>query len=130
MRTLSILGGMLVLILAPGCASTVAGTQKTLRVTSDPAGALVRLDGVTRALTPGIVHPSTRSDHVVEVLRPGYRPVVVQIRRVHSAWNWGNVVFGLAPGIAFDAATGAIYSFKPDRIDVKLEPLPERTSSK
>lgn len=111
------------LIFLPGCASIVAGTHKTVRVQSDPPGAIVRLDGDTRAITPGVLHPSTRSNHLVRVEMAGYEPFEVELVRKHSAWEWGNIVFAAAPGVAFDGITGAVYSFHPDRLDVKLQPL-------
>ncbi|MDB6173099.1 MAG: hypothetical protein JWL59_2410 [Chthoniobacteraceae bacterium] len=108
------------------CASVVSGTQKSLRVLSEPSGALVKLDGETRAITPAILHPSTRSDHDITVELAGYAPYHVRLTRRLSAWEVGNVATGIVPGIAFDAATGAIYKFQTDVINAKLRPLGSR----
>ncbi len=111
------------LFFLPACASIVAGTHKTVRVTSQPSGALLKLDGDTRAITPGELHPSTRTDHTVTIELAGYEPYEVKLVRKHSDWEWGNVATGLAPGIAFDGATGAVYRFDPSVIHAKLRPL-------
>ena len=114
---------LVALFFLPACASIFAGTHKTVRVTSEPPGALLKLDGDTRAITPGVLHPSTRSDHTVTIELAGYEPYAVKLRRKHSDWEWGNVANGVAPGVAFDAATGAVYRFEPSLIHAKLRPL-------
>ena len=98
------------------------GVRKKMEVRSEPSGALVRLDGVTRGLTPAVLHPSTRSDHVVQVEMPGYEPVEVRLRRGISAWEWGNLLNGLFPGVVYDGATGAVYRFHPGEVVVRLSP--------
>ncbi len=123
MKILRVLASLMAVLSLSSCASVVAGTHKKIVVRSTPSGALIKLDGVTRALTPGVIHPSTRSDHLLTVELAGHSPVHIPLVRKYSAWNWGNVVTGFAPGIAFDAITGAVYSFHPDRVDVTFRPL-------
>lgn len=112
--------------LFPACASVLAGTHKTVRVTSEPPGAIVRLNGTARGVTPAKLHPSTRSDHTVSIELAGYHPHTVRLVRKLSAWQWANIVTGLAPGIAFDGITGAVYSFHPGEVHADLVPLGER----
>ena len=104
------------------CASMCGGVRKNVAVRSEPSGALVRLDGVTRGLTPTVLHPSTSSEHMIRVEMPGYVPVEVRLRRGISAWEWGNLANGLFPGVLYDGATGALYRFHPGEVEVRLSP--------
>lgn len=122
MKPLLLFAGAAGFIFLAGCASTVSGTHKSVRVTSSPSGALVRFDGTTRGITPTVVHPSTRSDHVIAVDLAGYEPVTIALRRRHSWFLLGNVATGVIPGTAFDIATGAIYTFRPSEIHAELVP--------
>ena len=83
----------------------------------------MRLDGVTRGITPTMVHPSPRRNHDLEVVLAGYQPFELRLERQHSAWLLGNVVSGVFPGMAFDAATGALYTFRSQSLHVELAPL-------
>lgn len=121
MKLLPLFAGAASMLLA-ACASAVSGTHKSVRVTSSPSGALVRFDGTTRGITPAVVHPSTRSDHVIAVDLAGYEPLTIALRRRHSWFLLGNVATGIIPGTAFDIATGAIYTFRPSEIHAELVP--------
>ena len=123
MDLLRVVAAVVVPVVLSSCASALSGTHKSVRVTSDPAGALVRLDGITRGITPAVVHPSTRSDHEVTVELAGYAPFAVRLQRRHSVFLLGNVATGVFPGMSFDAATGAIYTFRPNPIHARLVPL-------
>ena len=83
----------------------------------------MRLDGTTRGITPTEVHPSPRRDHDLEVVLAGYEPFELRLQRQHSAWLFGNVVTGVFPGMAFDAATGALYTFRSQSLHIELAPL-------
>ncbi len=126
MKFLRPLALLAALVFLPGCASIVTGTHKTIRVTSDPPGALLKLDGDTRATTPGVLHPSLRSDHVVTIEAAGYEPYEVKLVRKLSDWEFGNAAVGITPGVALDSATGAIYRFEPSEINAQLRPLRRR----
>jgi hypothetical protein len=115
--------------LLSGCASVVSGTYKNVRVTSDPPGALVRLDGTTRGVTPTVLHPSPRSDHRVTIELPGYKPFELVLQRRHDAMLVGNVATGVFPGMGLDAATGAIYTLRPNPVHVDLVPLGDASRS-
>ena len=114
-------------VLLTSCASICGGVVKNVRVSSEPPGALVRLDGVTRGLTPAVLHPSTRNNHVVRVEMPGFEPAEIPLRRGISAWEWGNVVNGFFPGILYDGLTGAVYRFHPGEVKVQLQPISGKT---
>ena len=109
-----------------GCASIFSGTQHTVRVTTDPPGALVKLDGTTRALSPAVLRPSARTAHTVTIERAGYAPVTAMVHRHVSGWFFANLLNGFLPGAAIDYATGAVYTLEPRSIDARLSPLRRR----
>lgn len=129
MDLLRVLSAIVVPVFLSSCASALSGTQKSVRVTSDPPGALVRLDGTTRGITPAVLHPSTRSDHEVIIELAGYKPFAVALQRRHNALLLGNVATGIFPGVGFDTATGAIYTFRPNPIHAELVPLGRELSA-
>ena len=121
MKISCVLTAVVPLIFLAACASVVEGTNKTLHVSSRPSGALIKLDGATRAITPGVIQVSTRTEHTVCVELPGYVPYSVRVTRKISPWEWGNIFTGGAPGVAFDALTGAVYRLEPSHIDAELQ---------
>jgi hypothetical protein len=129
MDRLRLLSAIVAPIFMSSCASALSGTQKSVRVTSNPPGALVRLDGTTRGITPAVLHPSTRSDHEVTIELAGYKPFEVPLQRRHSAMLFGNIATGIFPGMGFDTATGAIYTFRPNPIHAELVPLGREVSA-
>jgi hypothetical protein len=110
-RYLRIVPGVGALLLFASCASLISGTRKSIRVTSDPPGALVRIDGTTRAVTPAVIHPSVREDHFVTIELAGFPPQRFELKRRHSGWLAANVTNGVVPGVLLDVATGAAWSF-------------------
>ena len=142
-----------------GCASMVhkasaprPGTAtQIVEVISEPAGAQVLVAGRVVGTTPVRVllkRSSTR--HVLRVVKEGYAPVDVPLKRTLSGAVAGNVPFALlawnplsgladnrwsrgqqvvysfvfpAVGAALDFMTGAAYKL-PARVKVVLEPMP------
>ena len=104
------------LLALASCASVISGTRKSVRVTSDPPGALVRIDGTTRAVTPAILYPSVRDDHFVTVELAGFAAQRFELKRTHSGWLAANVTNGVIPGVLLDVATGAAWSFRVNHL--------------
>ena len=118
-----LVGLAVTLVFLPGCASLISGTQKTVRVTSDPAGALVKVDGATRALTPGRVNVWPKSNHEIVVAKPGFERASFRAEQHLDAWIFANVLNGFLPGMLVDWATGAMYRVEPTAVHVQLERL-------
>jgi len=106
------------------CASFVSGTHKSIHVTSDPPGALVRIDGTTRAVTPAIIYPSIHENHSVTVELAGYPPQKFELKRSHNAWLAANLTNGVVPGVLLDVATGAAWSFHVDHLHANFRTRP------
>lgn len=95
---------ILVLLGVPGCASIVhksRGIDNTppqqVRVTSEPSGATVRLNGVVVGVTPARI-PVRRTGPVVtlSVAKDGYETHSVLLKRGLSGAAYGNLLFAAA----------------------------------
>lgn len=94
----------LVLLSTPGCASMVyksTGLRSTppqqVLVTSEPSGALVRLNGILVGVTPGKV-PVRRTGplQTLSVALDGYETYTAVLKRELSGATYGNLLFGAA----------------------------------
>jgi len=66
--------------LAAGCATISSGPNQAIPIESFPAGATVKVDGIT-ATTPCEVRLSRRHDHQVILEKPGYKTARVELKR-------------------------------------------------
>lgn len=121
---------LLLLALAPGCATVVSGRTQTLRIESTPAGARVRRNGVTLGRTPCEVELPRFAESELVIAREGYAPRTVEVERaINSAvfLDLPLLLIGVLPGVAaltVDATTGAIFELYPGTIQVDLDPSP------
>ena len=60
--------------------------------------------------------------HLIQIEKEGYEPYEIYTTKRYSGWLWGNLIFGLLPGLIVDAITGGMYKIDPDEIRVTLEP--------
>src|SRR5512140_3008694 len=131
MRTFTCcLAGLLI-----GCASSWE-TEQTLHVTSDPPGAAVQVTcgGQVRdaGTTPLDVAVSKSAEHCsLTLMKAGYLMKIVDLTRVGSKKVWG-IVRPVGPGavgtvgfgVALDSSREPGYRQVPERVDVRLDPLP------
>ena len=104
-----------------GCATIISGSTQKVNVTSNPSGAMAKVDGNLAALTPTVFTLERKQDHTVEVSKEGYRTATVILRHTMNGATAGNILAGGVIGIGVDAMSGAMYKLIPDRIDVNLE---------
>jgi hypothetical protein len=105
-----------------GCATIVSGTTQKLSVTTQPSGAIAKVDNNITAQTPGTFTLERRSDHTIEISKEGYKTATVLIKRTFNGMATGNVLIGGIIGGGIDAASGATNKLIPERIDIILEP--------
>jgi len=108
--------------LAAGCATISSGPNQTIPIESFPAGATVKVDGIT-ATTPCEVRLSRRHDHQVILLeKPGYKTARVELKRAtnESAADGNAFWFGIT-GLTVDLITGAYFELHPTHVVVSLE---------
>jgi hypothetical protein len=114
----------LVLVVAfflSGCATIVSGTTQKIPVSSDPTGAVAKVDGTMAAVTPTIFNLERKTDHTIEISKEGYKTAIVAIRRAINGAAFGNILAGGIIGVAVDMTSGANQKLVPDRVDVILE---------
>jgi hypothetical protein len=121
--------GLLVLILVgPGCATVTGGSRdQKVKITSNPAGAAVVVDGQPLGETPAAIDLSRKTEHQVEVNYPGYETAQMTIHRQLNPWLFGNLVLGGPVGLIVDICTNATHQLSPDEIKVQLHSQTQTT---
>ena len=109
-------------IVAAGCASIIHGSQQDVRVVSNPAGAVVRVNLNNMATTtPGVLTLDRKEiGYALTFEKQGYKPVEVSLRRTLDGWVFGNIIFGGIIGIVIDFSSGSAYKLTPSEVEVAL----------
>jgi hypothetical protein len=133
MKKIIVLTGLLLVsLLFTGCSSIVDGRAQHVKINSHPTGATFSIydkEGktVTNNITPANLVLSRRhgyfngEDYKMIFEAPGYYPYEVHVKSTVDGWYFGNILFGGLIGLLIvDPATGAMYTLKPDTLDVHL----------
>jgi hypothetical protein len=118
---------MLALATLSACATVTSGTDHTLLVESDPAGAacMLRRDGANIGAvnpTPSAIRISkSRHDITVNCEKAEHEPTSRTVTAGFQAMTLGNVLIGGVVGLAADLASGAAITY-PESVKVVLWP--------
>ena len=118
---------MLALATLSACATVTSGTDHTLLVETDPAGAtcLLRRDGANIGAvnpTPNAIRISkSRHDISVNCEKADHEPTSRTVTASFQAMTLGNVLIGGVVGLAADLASGAAITY-PESVKVVLWP--------
>jgi len=118
---------MLALATLSACATVTSGTDHTLLVETDPAGAacMLRRDGANLGAvnpTPSAIRISkSRHDITVNCEKADHESASRTITADFQAMTLGNVLVGGVIGVAADLASGAAITY-PDSVKVVLWP--------
>ena len=118
---------MLALATLSACATVTSGTDHTLLVESDPAGAacMLRRDGANIGAvnpTPSAIRISkSRHDITVNCEKAEHEPTSRTVAAGFQAMTLGNVLIGGVVGLAADLASGAAITY-PESVKVVLWP--------
>ena len=104
-----------------GCATVVSGTTQKIPVSSNPTGAVAKVDGGISAITPTVFNLERKSEHTIEITKEGYKTAIIAIKHALNGAVWGNILAGGVIGAAVDMSNGANQKLVPDRVDVILE---------
>ena len=133
MRNLLIVAAATVLGLMSGaCSTIVEGTDQSVTVITDPAGASCTLEreGVAVAVinpTPGTVQVEKSKQNIaVLCTREEHQDSAGVLSSTFESMTFGNVLFGGIIGVAIDASSGAMNQY-PDSITIVM--VPESFSS-
>ena len=115
------------LLFTGACASIVEGTDQTVTVITDPAGATCQLkrDGAIVAIanpTPTSVVVGKSKDNIsVECEKPGHQRGAASLASSFEGMTFGNILLGGFIGVGIDAASGAMHEY-PANVTVILPP--------
>jgi hypothetical protein len=119
-------------LLSGGCASIVHSGNRSITLSTEPAGAkatVKKLEGqvVSVQTTPCTVSLDPRRGYFkgqayrVTFELDGYKSTEVELRPSLSGWYFGNIVFGGVIGmLAVDPVTGSMWNIEPNKIEQKL----------
>jgi PEGA domain len=124
MKTQSLL--FLPVLCLTSCATITRGVHEKLSVTSDPAGANVKLSTGETGVTPAKFVKMRRTEpFTVTVSKPGYIPQTVKVESKLGGTGGtamaGNALLGGVIGLGVDAGTGAYNSLYPNPVSITLE---------
>jgi hypothetical protein len=108
------------LLIQTGCASIVSGRSQDVNIRTNPPGAEIYINDVSRGATPLMANLKRKQRHSVRFVKEGY---VEETRTTGKGFNWwfaGNILFGGIIGIIIDFATGAVYKVSPEDLNVTL----------
>src|SRR5262245_47306719 len=75
------------LVIGSGCATVTGGARdQHVKITSNPAGATVLVDGQSVGQTPADVKLCRKTEHNVEAAYPGYESAQMTIHRKVNPW--------------------------------------------
>ena len=112
---------MILIAVGPGCATVTGGCRdQNVKITSNPVGATVLIDGQPVGETPASVKLCRKTEHHVEVAYPGCETAQVTVARRLNPWLFGNILVGGPLGLVVDICTDATHNLSPDDIHVQL----------
>lgn len=104
------------------CCTIVNGKYDDVNVSSNVAGATVRVDGMEKGKTPCVVEVKRTAGQTMTVEKDGYDTHSTQLTASASGWVFGNLLFGGLIGLFVDAATGSWVDVEPDTVNATLVP--------
>jgi len=109
------------LSLQSGCATIMDGSSQRISFVSQPPGALVYVDNVTRGKSPTFAILKRSSNHDVRFEKKGYTAYYTQITTATNSWIVGNILLGGGIGLIVDLLTGSAWKLEPTTVMGYLE---------
>lgn len=99
------------------------GDSQYVEINSVPAGATAYVGG-NYFITPAKVllkrgYPA--QEYQILFQKEGFKPGYAKIGQKLSGWLWGDIIWGIIPGITVDAITGGAFDLYPQQISVNLQ---------
>jgi PEGA domain len=117
---------VVLIAVSPGCATVTGGAHdQNVKITSNPVGAAVLVDGQPSGSTPTTVKLCRKTEHHVEIAYPGCERAQVTIARHINPWLFGNIILGGPIGLVVDICTDATHNLSPDEVNVQLHAAKE-----
>ena len=105
-----------------GCATLFSGTEQNVYISSEPAGAIIIIDGLERGTTPTTLRLDKPGidDTEVTLRLPGYADRTFTLQSEFDMISLVNVLFW--PGFLVDALSGAIKEYDPTTYTLEMQP--------
>ena len=105
------------------CATLISGSMQTVKVSSNPSGATVKVEpGFYEVKTPAELSLKRKEGpYRLTIAMDGYEPVQAYLKASTNGWLWGNILFGGIIGIIIDYSTGAATALSPTEVHADLE---------
>lgn len=104
-----------------GCATVVEGQQETIKITSKPEGAYVKVDDIDKGNTPLEIDLKKGKEYTIKIGKEGYKEKVYKLSySVQVGWVVLDAILG-TKYVIVDAATGSWNKFDENEINVILE---------
>ncbi|MFY7912743.1 MAG: hypothetical protein ACOVO2_24460 [Emticicia sp.] len=119
------------LLSSMSCASIIHGKSQDVFISSQPKGAIIRVDDRDFGQTPKVLglprmgrmdgEPSTKKEYKITLSLEGYMPYETILQRKVDGWFFGNILVGGVIGIVIDAVTGSMYKLTPSQISAQMK---------
>lgn len=106
----------------PACGTVTSGVYQRVDVATDPAGAVIRIDGVRHGTTPATLQLPKRRDAVLSLQLDGYETQTITLQSTIDGSVAETLVKGGVVGGAVDLASGAAFRLVPESVQVALRP--------
>jgi uncharacterized protein YceK len=122
--------GLMMVVLAmvaamlSGCATIMPnGGGDQLTFSSEPIGAVVKVDGKQMGTTPCTVNIQKKGGQVATYEKDGYEPTSVSLPTSVNPWFLGNLLIGGLPGSSTDVSSGNVTKYAEHSYHATLTPL-------
>lgn len=105
-------------IFLTGCAGVINGTDQTVTFTSEPSGATVVIDGMSRGRTPLSIKLKKNAYDTIMIKMDGYRTITRPLDKKYDSIALLNIFWDLS---TTDMITGAAYEYEPNTYHFELE---------
>lgn len=110
-----------IVLTVTGCSTIINGKTQTVSINSNVRDADVVVNGATVGRTP-YSGPIARGDKtIVTVSKDGYLSKSITLSTEFEPVFWGNIIIGGFFGSTTDAASGSMYKYSPNTLQIDLE---------
>ncbi len=107
-------------VMFSGCGTLKHGSTQDIKISSNPVGASVTIDGSEYGETPVTVELPRKQNHTISVSLAGYQNFQILVDRKWSKWAIGNILLGGPIGLIIDHSTGGMYRLSESQILAQL----------
>jgi hypothetical protein len=109
-------------LISTGCATVTsgAGPDQKVRISSEPRGAAIHVDGQYKGVTPQSVEMTRKDNHTVRLELAGYQSHEQELKSGVNPMIFGNILIGGLVGVTTDLISGANIALSPGEVNATL----------